>query len=101
MKKLFIGSLSFDTSESSLNDAFARFGEITEVKIITDRDTGRPRGFGFITFAEASDADTAIEQMNNTDLDGRTIAVNEATDKRRDGGGRRGGGGYGGGRRDW
>ena len=107
MKKLFVGSLSWNTKDSDLSDAFARFGEITEAKIITDRHSGRSRGFGFITFEDAAAADKAIEEMNGTELDGREITVNEAQEKRRDnrggggggggGGGRRGGGGYGGG----
>ncbi len=99
MKKLFVGSLSWNTTESELRDAFARFGEITEVKIITDRNTGRSRGFGFITYEDPQAADTAMAEMNGTSLDGREITVNEAQDKRRDGGGRGGGrgGGYGGG----
>jgi RNA recognition motif-containing protein len=92
MKKLFVGSLSWGTTESDLEDAFARFGSITEVKVITDRNTGRSRGFGFITFEDPASADSAIQEMNGTSLDGRTITVNEARDKRRDGGGGGGGG---------
>ena len=99
MKKLFVGSLSWGTKESDLENAFGRFGEIAEIKIITDRDTGRSRGFGFVTFAEDSAADAAMEEMNGFSLDGRTITVNEARDRNRDGG-RGGGGGFGGRRRD-
>jgi RNA recognition motif-containing protein len=97
-KKLFVGGLSWGTDENGLRAAFEQFGEIVEVKVITDRDTGRSRGFGFVTFAEADDANRAIEEMNGTALDGRNIAVNEAHDRgdRRGGGG---GGGGGGGRR--
>jgi len=106
MKKLFVGSLSWNTTDRDLTDAFARFGEITEAKVITDRDSGRSRGFGFVTFEDGAAADKAIAEMNGTQLDGREITVNEAQDKRRDGGGgggggrggRGGGGGYGGGR---
>jgi len=96
MKKLFVGSLSWNTTENELESAFSRFGQITETKVITDRNTGRSRGFGFVTFEDDGAADTAISQMNGSTLDGRSITVNEAQDKRRD---NRGGGGGGGGRR--
>ena len=96
-KKLFVGSLSWETTDDRLHAAFAPFGEITEAKIIKDRDTGRSRGFGFVTFAESQDASKAISALDGKDLDGRTIKVNEAQDKSRDGGGRSGGG-FGGGR---
>ncbi len=96
MKKLFVGSLSWNTSDQELSEAFSRFGEITEAKVITDRESGRSRGFGFVTFEDASAADAAIAEMNGSTLDGREINVNEAQDKRRD---NRGGGGGGGGRR--
>ena len=103
-KKLYVGGLSWNTDDHGLRMAFEQHGEISEAKVITDRDTGRSRGFGFITFNEASDADNAIEQMNGTELDGRTLNVNEAQE--RSGGGRGGrggrdnrGGGYGGGNR--
>ncbi len=97
-KKLFVGSLSWGTDEYSLRAAFEQFGQIEEVKLITDRETGRSRGFGFVTFIEDEDAKKAIEQMDGRELDGRTIAVNEARERGdRGGGGRRGGGGYDGG----
>ncbi len=98
-KKLFVGSLSWDTDDSGLRAAFEQFGEVTEAKVITERDTGRSRGFGFVTFSDPAAADEAIENMNGQSLDGRPIRVNEAHDKRGGGGGggRRGGGGYGGG----
>ena len=98
-KKLFVGGLSWGTSDEDFRAAFEGFGEVIESKVITDRETGRSRGFGFITFSEASDADNAIEQMNGAELDGRNLKVNEAQDRRRDGGGGgRGRGGGGGGR---
>ncbi|MBZ0270864.1 RNA-binding protein [bacterium] len=97
-KKLFVGSLSWDTNDDSLREAFGRYGEVTEASVITDRDTGRSRGFGFVTFAEAGDATNAISALDGKELDGRTIKVNEAQDKPRDGGGRSGGFGGGGGR---
>lgn len=99
-KKLFVGGLSWDTTEDGLRTAFETYGELFEAKIITDRDTGRSRGFGFITFQNDSDAMSAIDEMDGRDLDGRRITVNEARERRDDrgGGGRRGGGGGGGGR---
>ena len=101
MKKLFVGSLSWNTTDADLSEAFSRFGEVAEAKVITDRNSGRSRGFGFVSFEDGEAADTAIAEMNGTSLDGREISVNEAHDKRRDsrggGGGGRGGGGYGGG----
>jgi RNA recognition motif-containing protein len=97
-KKLFVGGLSWDTTDDGLRQAFAAHGEITEAKVITDRDTGRSRGFGFVTFVQDEDAKTAISKMDGTSLDGKTIKVNEAQEKSPRGGGRPGGGGYGGGR---
>ena len=105
-KKLFVGGLSWDTDERGLRTAMEQFGDLDEVKIITDRDTGRSRGFGFVTFADAESANRAIAEMDGKPLDGRNITVNEARergDRRRGGGGggggggRRGGGGGGGG----
>jgi RNA recognition motif-containing protein len=98
MKKLFVGGLSWGVDDHALNEAFAQYGEVTEAKVISDRDTGRSRGFGFVTFSDASAADQAIQAMDGTVLDGRNIRVNEAQQRsndRRGGGG--GGGGYGGG----
>jgi cold-inducible RNA-binding protein len=91
-KKLFIGGLSWNTTDDGLRQAFERFGELTEVKVITDRETGRSRGFGFVTFAQDEEAQAAISQMDGQSLDGRTIKVNEAEDKGPRGGGRSGGG---------
>ncbi len=96
-KKLFVGGLSWDTTDEGLRQAFASYGEITEAKVITDRDTGRSRGFGFVTFAQDDDAKTAISKMDGTSLDDKTIKVNEAQEKKPRGGGRSGGG-FGGGR---
>ena len=94
-KKLFVGSLSFDTNDDGLRMAFQEFGEVTEAKVISDRDTGRSRGFGFVTFSDADAADAAIEQMNGASLDGRSINVNEARERAPRGGGGDGGGGRG------
>jgi RNA recognition motif-containing protein len=91
--KLFVGGLSWDTSDDSLRTAFADFGEVTDAKVITDRDTGRSRGFGFVTFTNAGDAQSAIDGLDGRSLDGRSIRVNVAEDKRRGGGGGGGGGG--------
>lgn len=96
-EKLFVGGVSWDTSDEGLRRAFEQFGEVVEAKIITDRETGRSRGFGFVTFAQGDDAARAMEAMDQATLDGRTIRVNEAQERQRGGGGggggRRGGGG--------
>ncbi len=97
-KKLFVGGLSWGTSDDGLRQAFEAFGDVTEAKVITDRETGRSRGFGFVTFTDAAAADEAIAQLNESNLDGRAIKVNVAQDKRRGGGG---GGGRGGGGDRW
>lgn len=96
--KIYVGNMSFQTTEEGLRDLFAQHGEVQEVVVVTDRDTGRPRGFGFVTMPNASEAQAAIEAINGTDLDGRTLNVNEARPKPSGGGGGGGGrGGYGGG----
>ncbi len=100
-KKLFVGSLSWNTDDRSLRAAFSPHGEITEAIVITDRDSGRSRGFGFVTFADGQAAEKAAAALNQTELDGRTIRVDVAQDKDRDrdrdrgGYGRQGGGGGG------
>jgi RNA recognition motif-containing protein len=88
-KKVFVGGISWGTTEDGLRGAFERFGEIISATVVTDRDTGRSRGFGFVEFTEASAADQAIAELDGTELDGRTIRVNEAHDKPRGGGGGR------------
>ena len=95
-KKLFVGSLSWDTNDEGLNAAFSPFGEISEAIVISDRYTGRSRGFGFVTFEDDEAADKAIEALNGTELDGRTIRVDVAQAKERSGGGGGGGGDRGG-----
>jgi len=77
-KKLFVGGISWNLTEEELREAFAKVGEVEEVKIITDRVSGRSKGFGFVTMATAEDAVKAIEEMNGVELDGRAITVNEA-----------------------
>jgi len=95
-KKLFVGSLSWDTNDDALHRAFSPHGEIAEAIVVSDRDTGRSRGFGFVTFNEDEAADKALAALNGTDLDGRTIKVDVAQAKQRSGGGGGGGGGRGG-----
>ncbi len=97
-KKLFVGSLAWAVDDHGLRAAFERFGEVTDAKVITERDTGRSRGFGFVTFADAADADRAMEEMNGATIEGRPVNVNEARERSPRGGGG-GGGGYGGGGR--
>jgi RNA recognition motif-containing protein len=105
MKNLFVGNMSFQTTESDLRAAFEQYGEITRIQIMTDRDTGRARGFAFVEMADEQAAANAIAGLNGKELDGRALNVNEAKPKpeRSGGGGGRGGyggGGGGGGRRD-
>lgn len=90
--KLYVGNMSFKTSEADLRDAFGKFGAVTDVYIATDRETGRPRGFAFVTMGTADEAKVAIEKMNGLDLDGRQLTVNEAKPKEAMGGGGGGGG---------
>ena len=80
-KKLYVGNLSYDATTDSLRTAFEPFGEITDAIVLTDRETGRSRGFGFVTFAEAEDGDKAIAEMDSKDLDGRPLKVNEARER--------------------
>ncbi len=89
--KLYVGNLSFDSTEADLKDLFGRHGSVESVAVITDRETGRARGFAFVEMSEASAAQDAIRALDGTDFGGRSIKVNEAQD-------RRGGGGGGGGR---
>ncbi|CAJ2642737.1 unnamed protein product [Trifolium pratense] len=93
--RCFVGGLAWATDSVALEKAFSTFGEIVESKVITDRETGRSRGFGFVTFASEQSMKDAIEGMNGQDLDGRNITVNEAQNRGSGGGG--GGGGYRGG----
>ena len=103
--KLFVGSLAWATSDDSLKAHFEEYGEVVEAKVITDRESGRSRGFGFVTFTDEDSANAAKDALNGSDLDGRTIRVDNATERRprRGGGGgpRRGGHGGGGGRERW
>lgn len=104
-KKLYVGNLSYSTDEAELQNVFSQYGEVTSVNIITDKMTGRARGFGFVEMATAEGAQAAVEATNGMELRGRQLRVNEALEQNRErsGGGRpRGGngGGFGGGYRD-
>lgn len=95
-KKLFVGGLAWATDEYSLRNAFERFGTLTEATVVLDRETGRSRGFGFVTFEDENAAMQASREMNDQELDGRRLTVNEAQERAPRGGG--GGGGRRGGR---
>ena len=86
-QKLFVGGLSWDTNDHSLRQAFEAFGEVREAKVILDRETGRSRGFGFVTYSDAASGQTAIEQLDGREIDGRAVRVNAANDRPRGGGG--------------
>ena len=100
--KLFVGNLSFNTTQDDLQDAFTAHGTVTEANLMTDRFTGRPRGFGFVTMGTPEEAQKAVEAMNGKSLDGRALTVNIARPREErspgGGGGRRQYGGGGGGR---
>jgi len=90
--KIFVGNLSFNTTENDLQDAFAAHGTVTEANLMMDRATGRPRGFGFITMSSPEEAQKAIAALNGATIDGRNLTVNEARPREeRTGGGFRGG----------
>jgi cold-inducible RNA-binding protein len=95
--KIYVGNLPFSSSESDVRDLFSEHGQVNDVAIITDRDTGQPRGFGFVEMPSDSEATQAIEKLNGFDMGGRQLNVNEAK-PREDRGGGGGRGGYGGGR---
>jgi RNA recognition motif-containing protein len=96
-RKLFVGNLPFSTEEGTLQDLFAQAGQVESVRVMRDQATGRSRGFGFVEMATEDDARAAIEKFNETELDGRRLAVNEARPPAAGGGRGFGGGGYGGG----
>ena len=100
MTNIFVGNLSYQTTEDDLRNAFQNYGAVERVSIITDRDTGQPRGFAFVEMNNAEEASSAINALNGTALNGRAMNVNEARPKPQGGGGGgyRGGGGGGGGR---
>ena len=93
MKKIYVGNLSFSVTEATLRSAFEKHGSVASVNIVTNRDTGQPRGFGFVEMTDDAEAQKAISALNGRDLEGRTLTVNEARPKAE------GSGGYGGRRR--
>ena len=99
-RKLYVGNLPYSVTESALSDKFAAYGTVESAKLITDRDTGRSKGFGFIEMSSDSEAQTAIEEVDGTDYDGRPMKVNEARPLEKRSGGR-GGGGYAGNGNRW
>ena len=101
MTNIFVGNLSYQTTQDELYTTFANYGAVERVSIVTDRDSGQSRGFAFVEMTEAKDAETAISVLNGSELNGRAMNVNEARPKTQGGnggGGGRNGGGYGGGR---
>ena len=96
MKNIFVGNLDFSATESSVRSLFEPYGNVERVNVITDRDTGRSRGFAFVEMTDSAEADKAIAALNGSDLDGRTLNINEARPKAAGGGGGRGFGGGGG-----
>jgi RNA recognition motif-containing protein len=101
MKNIYVGNLSYDATEDDLRQAFEEHGQVSSVKVIADRETGRPRGFAFVEMPNDAEADAAIQALNLQEIAGRAVTVNEArprTERRGGGGGGRRGGG-GGGRR--
>jgi cold-inducible RNA-binding protein len=101
-KRLYVGNLSYNTTENDLRDLFGQSGTVTDAKVMIDRETGRARGFAFVEMASDAEANQAIAALNGRDLDGRTLKVNEAQERSGGGGGggrggHGGGGGYGGG----
>ncbi len=96
--KIYVGNLPFSMTEDALQAEFAVHGTVDEVVIVTDRETGRPRGFGFVTMGSDDEARNAIEKLNGVEFDGRTVTVNEARPKPAGGRGGGGGGGFRGGR---
>jgi cold-inducible RNA-binding protein len=97
MTNIFVGNLNFRTTQEELHAAFAQYGTVERVNIVTDRDTGQPRGFAFVEMTDKREAETAISQLNGAELNGRAMNVNEARPKPAGGGGGPRGGGGGGG----
>jgi RNA recognition motif-containing protein len=95
--KLYVGNLSFQTSNDDLHELFATVGTVESANVVEDRDTGRSRGFGFVEMASQAEGEAAIEQLNGKEHNGRELKVNEARPRENRGGGGGGGGGYGGG----
>jgi len=98
MKNIFVGNLSFTATEDAVRSMFEAYGTVERVSIVTDRDTGQPKGFGFVEMTGDAEAERAISALSGTELNGRALTINEARPKAERTGG--GGGGYGGGRRN-
>ena len=94
--KLYVGNLSFNTSNLDLSDMFGAFGTVSSANIVEDRETGRSRGFGFVEMGSSAEAEAAIASLNGKEVDGRSLTVNEAKPRENRGGGNGGGGGRGG-----
>ena len=104
MKNIYVGNLPHSTTEAELRNLFEAHGAVEKITLVTDRDTGRSRGFGFVEMTNANEGEKAIAALNGTDLGGRTLTINEAkpkADRPRGGGGQRFGGGGGRGRDDY
>jgi cold-inducible RNA-binding protein len=99
--RLYVGNLSFNTSTDTLRELFATMGTVDDIHVPTDKDTGRVRGFAFVTMSSQAEATRAMAELNGKDLDGRTLRVNEAEERSRGGGGGGGGGRGGGGGGRW
>ncbi len=97
MKNIFVGNLNYAATEDEIRELFEQFGTVERVSLISDRDTGRPRGFGFVEMPNDEEGDRGIEELNGVSLGGRTLNVNEARPRAPRGEGGGGGGGYGGG----
>ena len=97
-KKLYVGGLPYSVSDGQLEELFSPHGAVESARVITDRDTGRSKGFGFVEMSSQAEAEAAIEKLNGSDLEGRSLTVNEAKPRENRGGSR---GGYGGGRNRW
>jgi len=96
-KRLYVGNLSFSSTEADIRDLFAQAGTVTDAKLVLDRDTGRPRGFGFVEMSTEAEAQKAINDLNGREFQGRALRVNEAQERTGGGGGGGGGRGFGGG----
>jgi len=94
-RRLYVGNLSFGTTELELREVFSQYGTVAETKIVTERETGRPRGFAFVEMGSDGEAKEAIDQLNGRELGGRALTVNEAQERSSGGGNRAGGGGRG------
>jgi len=94
-RRLYVGNLSFGTTELELREVFSQYGTVAETKIVTERETGRPRGFAFVEMGNEQDAQKAIDELNGREVGGRALTVNEAQERSSGGGNRAGGGGRG------